>query len=491
MAIFDSLISEAAEKFGLGDKAGGLLSGLLSMITSSEGGGISGLISKFTSAGLGDVVSSWVSGGDNKEITGDQLSSVLGNDAISGLAQKAGLSSGIASTALAFMLPKVIDKLTPNGVLPTGIPDMLKSYLGGFGDVVGKGIGAAGNLASGAAGAAGAGAAAVGAGLSGAAGAGMAGAKQAADFAGDTAKSGMSWVLKLLPLLVILGVAYWAWQSCSAPTTPKTTTVAPTAAPAPKVDSSIQVINANGKYKVTAVVPDEKTKAEVLKQLEATYGKDKFEANVTVNANAKPAGWLTKLGDALKELKAPGTELSIIGSAMTISGLAADAANALKAKLGSLFGADFSVSTKILDIGAAVKDAAAAAASALAGLKPGFTADELAKALNLEVINFASGSNAIPKENEDLLKKSADAIKQAPAGTKLEVGGHTDSTGNAAGNDKLSAARAAAVKAFLDKAGVKADVLTAKGYGSAKSIASNDTKEGQFKNRRIEFSVIK
>ena len=490
MAIFDSLISEAAEKFGLGDKAGGLLSGLLSLITSSEGG-IAGLLGKFTSAGLGDVVNSWVSGGDNKEITGDQLSSVLGNDAVSGIAQKAGLSSGVAATAMAFMLPKVIDKLTPNGVLPTGIPDMLKSYLGGFGDVGGKGIGAAGNLASGAAGAAGAGAAAAAAGLSGAAGAGMAGAKQAADFAGDTAKSGMSWVLKLLPLLVILGVAYWAWQSCSAPTTPTVTTVAPTAAPAPKVDSSIQVINANGKYKVTAVVPDEKTKAEVLKQLEATYGKDKFEANITVNANAKPAGWLAKLGDALKELKAPGTELSIIGSAMTISGLAADAANALKAKLGSLFGADFSVSTKILDIGAAVKDAAAAAASALAGLKPGFIADELVKALNLEVINFASGSNAIPKENEDLLKKSADAIKQAPAGTKLEVGGHTDSTGNAAGNDKLSAARATAVKAFLDKAGVKGDVLTTKGYGSAKAIASNDTKEGQFKNRRIEFSVVK
>ncbi len=483
MTIFDSLISETAEKFGLGDKADGLLSGLLSMITSSEGGGLTGLLSKFTDAGLGDVVSSWVSGGDNREISGDQLSSVLGNDAVSGIAQKAGISSGIASTALAFMLPKVIDKLTPNGVVPTGIPEMLKSYLGGFGDVVGKGIGAAGNLASGAA--------AAGAGLSGAAGAGMAGAKQAADFAGDTAKSGMSWILKVLPLLLLLGIAYLAWRSCSTTPITTTTTVAPTAAPMPKVDSSFQVINANGKYKVTAVVPDEKTKAEVLKQLEATYGKDKFEANITVNTNAKPAGWLAKLGDALKELKAPGTEFSIIGSAMTISGLAADAANALKAKLGSLFGADFSVSTKILDIGAAVKDAAAAAAGALAGLKPGFTADELVKALNLEVINFASGSNAIPKENEDLLKKSADAIKQAPAGTKLEIGGHTDSTGNAAGNDKLSAARAAAVKAFLDKAGVKADVLTAKGYGSAKAIASNDTKEGQFKNRRIEFSVVK
>lgn len=146
--------------------------------------------------------------------------------------------------------------------------------------------------------------------------------------------------------------------------------------------------------------------------------------------------------------------------------------------------------TASLDPAVAVKNAAAATSAALASLKPEFPADDLVRALNLQIINFASGSNAIPRENEELLKKSAEAIKQAPAGTKLEVGGHTDNKGDAAGNEKLSANRAKAVMDYLVKAGVSKDALIAKGYGSTKPVASNDTDEGRFKNRRIEFSVV-
>ena len=70
-------------------------------------------------------------------------------------------------------------------------------------------------------------------------------------------------------------------------------------------------------------------------------------------------------------------------------------------------------------------------------------------------------------------------------------GGHTDNQGGAAGNQKLSQSRAEAVRAFLIKQGVKAAMLTSKGYGETKAVASNDTEEGRFKNRRIEFSVVK
>ncbi len=155
----------------------------------------------------------------------------------------------------------------------------------------------------------------------------------------------------------------------------------------------------------------------------------------------------------------------------------------------SFFGNAFNISLRVLDPAAAVKDAATAAAGALSSLKPG-DADALVNALNLQIINFASGSNAIPKENEDLLKKSAEAIKAAPAGIKLEVGGHTDNKGAAAGNVTLSQRRADAVKAFLVKQGVKGEELTAKGYGADKPVASNDTEADRFKNRRIAFSVV-
>ena len=418
MAIFDSIISEAAENFGLGDKAGPLVGALLSMVTSSEGGGLSGFISKFTGAGMGDLVNSWISTGDSQPISENQVSSVLGSDTISGIADKIGIPSSLATSALAFILPSVISKLTPDGIVPTSLPDTIMNYIGGLtgllgsgisgvtgaagsvvsgaSDLAGKGIGAVGDLAGGAADLAGKGigavgnlassaTGAVGAGLAGAAGAGMA----AANMAGDTAKSGVSWLLKLLPLLLLALIAFLAYNYCnSTPIPPPVAKVAPTPVPTPTPLPSVKLTGADGK----------------------------------------------------------------------------------------------------LDAAAAVKNAAAAATGALAGVH---STDDLVKALNLQIINFASGSNGIPKENEEILKKSAEAIKAAPAGTKLEVGGYTDNKGAAAGNLALSQKRAAAVMAYLVKNGVKADTLTAKGHGAENPKASNDTEEGRFQNRRIEFSVAK
>jgi uncharacterized protein YidB (DUF937 family) len=95
-----------------------------------EHGGLGGLIGKFQQAGLGDVVGSWVGKGENQPISGDQLSSVLGSDAISGLAAKLGLDSGDAANQLSSILPGLIDKLTPHGEAPT-------SGLGNAGDLMG------------------------------------------------------------------------------------------------------------------------------------------------------------------------------------------------------------------------------------------------------------------------------------------------------------------------------------------------------------------
>lgn len=72
---------------------------------------------------------------------------------------------------------------------------------------------------------------------------------------------------------------------------------------------------------------------------------------------------------------------------------------------------------------------------------------------------------------------------------KLNVGGHTDSTGNAAANKALSQRRAQAVVDYLVSKGVDASKLVAQGHGSENPVADNKTEEGRFKNRRIEFSV--
>ena len=134
-------------------------------------------------------------------------------------------------------------------------------------------------------------------------------------------------------------------------------------------------------------------------------------------------------------------------------------------------------------------DPNAAADSALSAIKTGASAEDVTKALNLMIIHFATGSATIDKDSDAILAKAADAIKSLPAGSKLEVGGHTDNTGNAAANTTLSQKRADAVVARLGELGVAAGTLTGKGYGDSKPVADNGTAEGRAKNRRIEFTA--
>ena len=71
----------------------------------------------------------------------------------------------------------------------------------------------------------------------------------------------------------------------------------------------------------------------------------------------------------------------------------------------------------------------------------------------------------------------------------MEIGGHTDNSGDPASNVTLSQQRADAVRAYLIQQGVDANALVTKGYGDSKPVASNETDEGKFRNRRIEFSL--
>lgn len=131
------------------------------------------------------------------------------------------------------------------------------------------------------------------------------------------------------------------------------------------------------------------------------------------------------------------------------------------------------------------------AEDALANLKEPFSADDLAKILSMYIINFASGKFDIPENNLNFLEKAAAAMKKLPPTTKIEVGGHTDSVGTDENNQKLSENRAKSVRdALVSKFGVAASMLTEKGYGKIKPKASNDTEDGKFQNRRIEYTVL-
>ena len=112
MALLDDLIGGVVSAVA-GDKAPALNQFLQS------NGGVSGLAEKFQQGGAADVFSSWVSTGENKQITADTINQVLGSSQVQEFAKKMGVDPVQASSFIAQALPQVIDKLTPNGQVPS------------------------------------------------------------------------------------------------------------------------------------------------------------------------------------------------------------------------------------------------------------------------------------------------------------------------------------------------------------------------------------
>lgn len=102
---------------------------------SGQGSGLAALIQQFQKAGLGDVINSWVSTGQNQSVDGAQIQQALGSDRIQQFAQETGMQGGQVSDLLAQILPQLVDKVTPNGSVPqqSDLQGMLSQLLGGTG----------------------------------------------------------------------------------------------------------------------------------------------------------------------------------------------------------------------------------------------------------------------------------------------------------------------------------------------------------------------
>ena len=130
--------------------------------------------------------------------------------------------------------------------------------------------------------------------------------------------------------------------------------------------------------------------------------------------------------------------------------------------------------------------------AALAALPDPFTPEQLVKALSILVINFDSNRFEVPAKRLAALKKGAEYIQRVtPPDTVLEVGGHTDNVGGVGSNRTLSENRAEAVKKVLIGYGVRPETLQTRGYGLDKPVADNTTDVGKFRNRRIEYLIVK
>ena len=135
-----------------------------------------------------------------------------------------------------------------------------------------------------------------------------------------------------------------------------------------------------------------------------------------------------------------------------------------------------------------IEDSLAAAGAALDKLGDTPDPSDVARALSLQVVNFELDKAFIPDANKRFLDRAVDIITNVP-NMALMIIGHTDSQASDAYNLELSRARAESMRAYLIAQGVDANKLKVKGMGESEPIADNETEQGRFRNRRIEFVV--
>ena len=125
--------------------------------------------------------------------------------------------------------------------------------------------------------------------------------------------------------------------------------------------------------------------------------------------------------------------------------------------------------------------------------RPGAVVDldgcEVEAVIELDGVHFDFDKATLKPEAKAVLDEAA-ALLAKHERVVVEVAGHTDSTGPEDYNQQLSERRAMAVQDYLVEKGVRASRLSAKGYGEAMPVASNDSKEGRAENRRVELIVL-
>ena len=172
---------------------------------------------------------------------------------------------------------------------------------------------------------------------------------------------------------------------------------------------------------------------------------------------------------------------------------------------GGVLGAIIGNNTKLgTAAGAAIGAAVGGGTGALIGNSMDKQAREIDQALpGADVERVGEGIHLTLNENAvrfDLNKATLTAQAKANldklvpvfnsyADTNIEIFGYTDNTGKPEYNLTLSQKRAESVKAYLITKGLVASRFKTSGYGIADPIASNDTKEGQSQNRRVEFAI--
>ena len=260
-----------------------------------------------------------------------------------------------------------------------------------------------------------------------------------------------------------------------------------------KADAEAAAAEAEAKAKADAEAAALKAKEDEAAAAKAKAEADAAEAEAKAKADAEAAALKAKEDEAAAaKAKA---EAEAAEAAAKVKAEAEEAA--LKAKQDAEAAAAQKAKQEADMEAEAKADAERQKAEAAAKAKPRETSDEtracekrLAAAAEQGVILFARAKSDIDPKSSLTIARLAEIVKNCP-GMRVEVEGHTDSEGEPDRNQRLSERRARAVVRSLIYAGVPEDRLNSVGHGATQPVASNDTKKGMARNRRIEFKVFK
>ena len=148
---------------------------------------------------------------------------------------------------------------------------------------------------------------------------------------------------------------------------------------------------------------------------------------------------------------------------------------------------DTPVGTQVNDVGCPLPPPCTSPADgerfSLKGCKTGDT-------IVLRGVNFEFDNSRLTANAATILDVVADELSTHPE-VLVELGGHTDSLGSDAYNQRLSDQRAAAVRAYLEDKGIATDRMSSVGFGELQPVDTNETEEGRERNRRVELKITR
>ena len=233
---------------------------------------------------------------------------------------------------------------------------------------------------------------------------------------------------------------------------------------------------------ITGRMPNAEAATAVETYAAALFGSDQVRARLATVDAPPPAAWQSTTLAFLELLHRTGggrADLAGRRAVMEAEAPSPEAAGTLHRAALAAAG-PFELETRLhIDL---------ASAHARLPLPPSRCLSELNALVREDPVEFEIGSARLAEASDDVLDALAGMIDRCAA-LEIEIAGHTDADGGTDYNQRLSRARADAVKMALIRRGAPGPVLTAKGYGETEPIASNATREGRALNRRIEFRV--